>query len=112
MTEDSLIDLGNVITGHDIVSELTHEEMYYYPTKQYCPIDQNSLFKNNVSKEEKTKNLTCHPSYIQNKTWHVYSKKLQGGLCKVCVLFYQNWDRNLEVNLLDLYLKMLVSRTK
>ena len=55
VTEDSLIDLGNVITGHDIVSELTHEEMYYYPTKQYCPIDQNSLFKNNVSKEEKPK---------------------------------------------------------
>ena len=68
MTEDSIIDLNNVITGHDIVSELTREEMYYYPTKHYCPIDQNSLFKKQCIKGGETKNLTCQLSYIQNKT--------------------------------------------
>ena len=29
-------------------------------------------------------------SWIQSKPWHFYSKELQGGLCKVCVLFDRN----------------------
>ena len=34
--------------------------------------------------------MTYQLSWIQNKLWHVYSKEIQGGLCKVRVLFDQN----------------------
>ena len=46
--------------------------------------------KNNVSKAEKLKYLTYQLSWFQNKPWHVYSKELQGDLCKVRVIFVQN----------------------
>ena len=33
------------------------------------------------------KTLTYQLSWIQKNDWHVYSKELQGGLRKYCVLF-------------------------
>ena len=35
VTENSVFDLTDVITGHKIVRELTREEKYYYLTKHY-----------------------------------------------------------------------------
>ena len=90
MIENSIFDLADVITGRKIVDELTCEEKNYYRTKHNCPKDQNSLFKNQCIKGGETKNLMYQYSWIQNKPRHVYSKELQGGLCKVCVLFDQN----------------------
>ena len=89
MTKNSVFDLADVITGHKIVSELTREEKYHYLTKHYCPKDQSSLFKNQCIKGGETKNLTHQLSRIQNKPRHVYTKKLQDGLCKVCALYNQ-----------------------
>ena len=37
-----------------------------------------------------TKNLTYQLSWLTSKSWHVYSKELEGGLCKACVLFDEN----------------------
>ena len=85
-----VFDLPDVITGRKIVSELTCEEKYYYLTKHYCPKDQHSLLKKQSIKGGETKTLTYQLSWIQNKPWHVYTKELQGGLCKVCVIFDQN----------------------
>ena len=90
MTDNSLFDLVNTITGSKIAGELTREEKYYYLTKYYFPKDQNSLFKKQYIKGEKTKQLTYQLSWIQNKPWHACSQELRGSLCKVCVLFDQN----------------------
>ena len=69
---------------------MTHEGKYYYFTKHYCHEGQNSLIKKQYIKGGESKNLTYQLSWIQNKPRHVYSKVLQGGLCKVCVLFNPN----------------------
>ena len=45
VTENSFFDLDDVIADRKIVSELTHEEKYYYLTKHYFPKDQNLLHK-------------------------------------------------------------------
>ena len=55
MTENSFFDLDDVIADRKIVSELTHEEKYYYLRKHYCPKDQNLLHKKNLLKEENLK---------------------------------------------------------
>ena len=55
VTENSFFDLDDVIADRKIVSELTHEEKYYYLTKHYFPKDQNLLHKKNVLKEENLK---------------------------------------------------------
>ena len=49
---------------------------------------------------------------VSKKTEHAYNNKLQSGLCKVLVLFDKIRDQNLEVNLLKLYFKMLLSWKK
>ena len=85
MTKNFVFDLVDVITGRKIISE-----KYYFLTKHYCPKDQNSLFKKQCIKGGETRSLTYQLSWIQNKPWYVYSKELQGGLCKVYVLFNQN----------------------
>ena len=48
----------------------------------------------------------------KTKTENAYNKELQSGLCKVLVLFDKIRDQNLEVNLLKLYFKMLLSWKK
>ena len=55
VTENSFFDLDDVIADRKIVSELTHEEKYYYLRKHYCPKDQNLLHKKNLLKEENLK---------------------------------------------------------
>ena len=104
VTENSVFDLADVITGRKIVSELAREKKCYCLIKHYYPKVQNSLFKKQCIKGGETKNLTYQLSWIQNKPSHVYSKELQGGFCKVCVLFDQK--------LLKLYFEMLVGRKK
>ena len=49
---------------------------------------------------------------VSKKTENAYNKELQSGLCKVLVLFDKIRDQNLEVNLLKLYFKMLLSWKK
>ena len=69
---------------------MTREEKYYCFIKHYCHKDQNLLIKKQSIKGRESRNLTYQLSWIQNKPWHIYSKVLQGGLCKVYVLFDQN----------------------
>ena len=57
VTENSVFDLADVITGRKIVGELNREEKYYYLTKHYCPKDGNSLFKKQCIKEGEAKNV-------------------------------------------------------
>ena len=91
VAENSVFDLAGVTTGRKIVSELTCEEKYYYLIKYHCPKDRNLLLKKRQCiKGGENKILTHELSWIQSKPWHVYSKQLQDGLCKVCVLLDRN----------------------
>ena len=83
-----------------------------YLTKHHCGKDRNPLFTKQCIKGGETKILTYQLSWFQKKTENAYNKELQSGLCKVLVLFDKIRDQNLEVNLLKLYLKMLLSWKK
>ena len=80
-------DLADIITGRRTVSSLSCIEKYGYLTKHYCLSDQESLFKEKVVKSGETKILSYQLSRIKIKWWHAYSKELQGGFCKACILF-------------------------
>ena len=68
MTENFAFDLADVIAGQKIVSELTREGKYYYLAKYYCPKNQNSFLKNNVSKEEKLERINFNVSaFVDSK---------------------------------------------
>ena len=69
------------------MSTLSDVEKYQYLTKHYCPTDKLSLFQKTVQKGGETKTLTYQLSWIQKNGLHFYSKDLQAGLCKYCVLF-------------------------
>ena len=49
---------------------------------------------------------------VSKKTEHAYNKELQSGICKVLVLFDKIRDQNLEVNMLKLYFKIVLSWKK
>ena len=65
-------------------------EKYQYLTKHYCPTDKWVIFQKTVQKRGETKTLTTQLPWIQKNDWHIYSKELQEGLCKYCVLFYDD----------------------
>ena len=68
MTENSVFDLADVITGRKIVSEMTHEDKYYYLTRHYYPKDQNSLFKKQCIKGGETKILNVSAFVVSKQT--------------------------------------------
>ena len=80
-------NLADIITGRRTVSSLSCIEKYWYLTKHYCPSDQESLFKKKNLKRGETKTLSYQLSWIKSKWWYASSKELQGGHCKVCILF-------------------------
>ena len=80
-------NLANIITGRRTVSSLSCIEKYWYLTKHYCPSDQESLFKKKNLKRGETKTLSYQLLWIKSKWWYASSKELQGGHCKVCILF-------------------------
>ena len=89
MIEVAIESCFSFLALHYFSFELNHEKKYCYLTKDYYLKDQLSLLKKQCINEGKTKNLTYQLLWIQSKRWHVYSKELQGGLCKVCWLFDQ-----------------------
>ena len=79
--ESPICDLAGIVTGRKVLSTLS-DVKYQYLTKHCCPTGKSSLFQKRVRKGGETK-----LSLIQKNDWHVYSKELQGALCKYCVLF-------------------------
>ena len=45
------------------------------------------MFKKKNLKRGETKTLSYQLSWIKSKWWYASSKELQGGHCKVCILF-------------------------
>ena len=53
---------------------------------------QDELFSKVVKNPKRTYTLHYKRDWLcdTTKPWHVYSKELNGGLCKICVLFGDN----------------------
>ena len=93
--ESPICDLADIVIGRKVLSTLSDVEKYQYLTKHFWPTDKSSLFQKIVQKSGETKTVTYQLSWIQKNDWYVYSKELQGGLCKYCVLFDDDdtWQR-------------------
>ena len=87
ISESAICDLADIVTGKKVLSTLSDVEKYQYLRKYFCPTDKSLLFQKRVHKGGETKTLIYQLLWIQKKDWHVYSKELQGGLFKYCVLF-------------------------
>ena len=70
------------------VDTLAQDHIYRYFKLQKIPSENEDLFKKQVTKADKTfVVLCCKHKWLKDNSWHVYSKELKGGLCKVCFLF-------------------------
>ena len=81
--------------GQKMVSSLLPQEKYAYYKNHYVPTSSEALLQKEYLKGGKKK-LSYQLSWLQN--WHVYSKELQGGLCRVCILFDENKTGTLRGN--------------
>ena len=87
-------DLGDILSEE---KNSTREEKYLYFTKRYVPKENDDLLKKTITPGTANHyTLTSRKEWLSDKKrpWHVYSRKLSGGLCKACVLFdeaEQNW---------------------
>ena len=86
-SSSKVYDLADVVTGRKNVSTLMDEEKYHYFKHHYQPTSESCMFQKVVSKGKKTWTLRYQLSWLCERSWHVYSKELEGGSCKVCVLF-------------------------
>ena len=81
------IDLGKMIVNEVKRDTLTRDQIYRYFKHQKLLSENEGLFKKKLTKAGKTIVLRFKHKWLKDNSWHVYSKELKGGLCKVCVLF-------------------------
>ena len=81
------IDLGKIIVNEVKRETLTPDQIYRYFKHQKIPSENEDLFKKQVTKAGKRFLLRFKHKWLKDNSWHVYSKELKGGLCKVCFLF-------------------------
>ena len=73
---------------------MTQDQIYRYFKHQKIPSENEDLFKKQEKQAGKTFVLRFKHKWLKDNSWHVYSKELKGGLCKVCILF----DKADEIN--------------
>lgn len=76
-------DFGQLLKRRDVLVSLTDYEKYQWLKKSWIP-PQNFKFP---MVPEGNKNRYFQHSWLQTYEWLTYSKELQGGLCKFCVIF-------------------------
>ena len=84
---NTAMDLADIITGRKKCGELIRDEKHRYYKNYFTPTKNNQLYQEKVTKKGETFNLTFKHEWLTNHPWHVYSKELDGHLCKTCVLF-------------------------
>ncbi|XP_050517882.1 52 kDa repressor of the inhibitor of the protein kinase-like [Diabrotica virgifera virgifera] len=75
-------DFGHLINKNETLI-MSNNERYEWLTNPWTPSPE---FKFPLNIEGK-KNRSFQTSWLKQYPWLVYSKKLDGGLCKVCILF-------------------------
>ena len=63
------------------------KEIYDYLKNHHVPMKGDTLFKKLVTKKSSSFVLSFKMKWMEENPWLVYSKELEGGLCKFCVLF-------------------------
>ena len=84
------------MTDRKTVSSLLPQEMYEYCKNHYVPTSNEVLLQKEYLMGGTKKKLSEQLSWL--KSWHVYSKELEHGLCKVCILFDENKTSSLRVS--------------
>ena len=84
---NSIIDLGKSLSGEKSRSSLTDKEIYDYLKNHYVHMKGDTLFKKLVTKKSLSFFLSFKMKWLEENRWLVYSKELEGCLCKFCVLF-------------------------
>ena len=71
------------------------------PDEKYCYLRQTAIYRKNdyllrkaVTKNNKTFHILYKKEWADKYSWHTYSPYLNGGLCKVCVLFHNPHAEN------------------
>ena len=91
------IDLGKIIVNEDNGDTLTRHQIYRYLKHQKIPSENEDLFKKQETKAGKISVLCSKHKWLKDNSWHVYSKELNGGLCKACTLFDKADEVNREI---------------
>lgn len=76
-------DFGHLVTNESGFISLSDEDRYQWLKNSWVPSPD---FKYPLNVEGKKKRAFQH-SWLKSYEWLAYSKKLNGGLCKMCVLF-------------------------
>ena len=67
------------------ITSISTSDIYaYYTNKSVIP---DELVSKKATKGGKTYTQHFNRKWLEDHMWHMYSKKLEGGLYKVCVLF-------------------------
>ena len=67
-------------------SNLTDKEIYDYLKNHHVPMKGDTVFKILVTKKSSSFFLSFKVKWLEENPWLVYSKELERGLCKFCVL--------------------------
>ena len=103
---NSVIDLGKLLSGEKSRSSLTDKKIYDYLKNHHVPMRVDTLFKRLVKKKSSSFFLSFKMKWLEENLWLVYSKELEGGLCKFCA-FFDEKDSNRGIFVKE-YFKMLV----
>ncbi len=95
------IDLGVLIhAAHGSIDRLRHlsQEMtdaqkIQFLTNHFRPSPNDVLHSHPVTKQGRCWNATFQLRWLEQFPWLSYNNKLEGGLCRYCVLFPQQPDR-------------------
>ena len=81
-----LADVGDVLAGY--VKNLSPQDKYNYLKNHFVP-RQNQVISQEVVKgrARKKKRLVFQLSWLDTYKWLAYSPRVNGGLCKFCILF-------------------------
>ena len=80
-------NLGKLLSREKSRSSLTDKDIYDYLKNHHVPMKDDTLFKNLVTKKGSSFFLSFKMKWLEENPWLVYSKELEGGFCKFCVLF-------------------------
>ena len=86
-TLDENMDLADIVTASKKRAALNRDEKYRYYKNHFNPGEKDQLYQKNITMEGEEFNLNFKYKWLTYHPWHVYSKELSGGLCKICVLF-------------------------
>ncbi len=94
-TEGNLIDLGFLVKASSgsllhlrkLAEELPDSKKMQFLHSHWKPFPSFRLRSHQVIKNKKSWTVSFRHSWLEKFPWLVYSKLLDGGICKFCILF-------------------------